>query len=267
MSMSAPVAFGLVLVAFASLHLLAWKLTERRPRAGQVTIAIALTLLCLPGAWFAFYYLHLLPEPPVLYQLRSLAFGEGFLALFGAAAGAWRSVLPKLFKPLPTAAGAFLLTLPFLKPVFRPLDVAALEEHWDGDVCYQSSGVTCGPASAANILRFLGDKEVTERDLARESWSSQSSTEAWHLARALRERGYRVRFLAPDGLPAKEDLPGILGTGTKMAGHFIAVLKISDGEIHYVDPLRGSFRTPVEDFLKWQEIEPFFMSVQSSEAR
>jgi hypothetical protein len=45
------------------------------------------------------------------------------------------------------------------------------------------------------------------------------------------------------------------------------VLKISDREIHYVDPLRGSFRTPVEDFLKWQEIEPFFMSVQSSEAR
>ena len=265
--MSAPVAFGLVIAVVAALHVLSWKLTEKRPRAVQATIAIALTLLCLPGVWFAFYYLHWLPEPPLLYQLRSLALGEGFLALLGAAAGAWRNVLSGLLKPIPTAAGMFLLTIPFLKPVFRPLDTTSLDDRWEGDVCYQSSAVTCGPASAANILRFLGDKEVTERDLAHESWSSQSSTEAWHLARALRQRGYRVRFLAPDGLPAKEDLPGILGTGTKMAGHFIAVLEISDGEIHYLDPLCGRFRTPVEDFLKWQQTEPFFMSVQSSDGK
>ncbi|HEY1122521.1 MAG TPA: hypothetical protein VGE67_13005, partial [Haloferula sp.] len=182
--------------------------------------------------------------------------------LFGAAAGAWRNVLPKLLKSLPTAAGAFLLTIPFLKPVFRPLNTAALEERWEGDVCYQSSMVTCGPASAANILRFLGDKKVTERDLAIESWTSQSSTEAWHLARTLRHRGYRVKFLAPDGLPAKEDLPGILGTGSKMAGHFIALLEIENGEVHYINPLGGRFKRPVKDFLKYHELEPFFMSVQ-----
>ncbi|MCW1921532.1 cysteine peptidase family C39 domain-containing protein [Luteolibacter arcticus] len=262
MSISAPVAFGLVLVAFVALHVAAWKLTDKQSRGVQVTVALLLTLLCLPGAWFAFYYFHWLPEPPLLYQLRSLSFGEGFLALFGAAAGAWRNLLPKLLKPLPTGAGLFLLTIPFLKPVFRPLDVAALEERWEGDVCYQSSVVTCGPASAANILRFLGDKEVTERDLARESWSSQSSTEAWHLARSLRQRGYRVRFLSPEGLPEKEDLPGILGTGSKMAGHFIAVLKITAEEIHFIDPLRGRVRMSLADFRKWVEFEPFFMSVQ-----
>jgi hypothetical protein len=264
MSMSATVVFGLVLAGFIGLHVLAWKLTDKKSRVVQVTAALLLSLLCLPGAWFAFYYLHWLPEPPLLYQLRSMSFGEGFLALFGAAAGAWRNVLPKLLKSVPTAAGVFLLTIPFLKPVFRPLDVAALKEHWEGDVCYQSSEVTCGPASAANILRFLGDKGVTERDLASEAWTSQSSTEAWHLARALRQRGYRVRFLAPDGLPAKEDLPGILGTGSKSVGHFIAVLEISDGEIHYIDPLGGRFRKPVKDFLRWHQLEPFFMSVQPS---
>ena len=263
--MNAPVVFGLVSAAFVALHVLAWKLTHKKSRRTQVIVAIALSLLCLPGAWFAFYYLHWLPEPPLLYQLRSLPFGEGFLAIFGAAAGAWRNLLPRLLKPLPTAAGAFLLTIPFLKPVFRPLDTAALEERWEGDVCYQSSMVTCGPASAANILRFLGDKKVTERDLAIESWTSQSSTEAWHLARTLRHRGYRVKFLAPDGLPAKEDLPGILGTGSKMAGHFIAVLEIENGEVHYINPLGGRFKRPVKDFLKYHELEPFFMSVQKKD--
>jgi len=261
-SMSAPVTFGLVVALFIALHVATWKLTEKKSHGAQVTVALVLSLLCLPGAWFAFYYLHWLPEPPLLYRLRSLPFGEGFLVLLGAAAAAWRNVLPTLLKPLPTAAGLFLLAIPFLKPVFRPLDLAALHEQWTDDVCLQSSEVTCGPASAANILRFLGDREVTEGGLARDAWTSWTSTEAWHLARALRQRGCRVRFLAPDGLPAKEDLPGILGTGSKMAGHFIAVLEMEGGEIHFIEPLIGRFRMPVEDFLKRYPLEPFFMSVQ-----
>ena len=54
----------------------------------------------------------------------------------------------------------------------------------------------------------------------------------------------------------KEHLPGILGTGSKMAGHFIAVLEIENGEIHYINPLGGRFKTPVKDFLKWHDLEP-----------
>jgi hypothetical protein len=264
---SGPLTLGLVVILFAALHLAAWKLTEKKSRRVQVTVALLLSVLCLPGAWFAFYYLHVLPEPPLLYQLRSLPFGEGFLALFGAAAGAWRNVLPRLLKPLSTGAGMFLLMIPFLKPVFRPLDVSTLVEHWEDDVCLQSSGVTCGPASAANVLRFLGDKDATELDLSRESWASQSSTEAWNLARALRQRGYRVRFLAPDDLPAREDLPGILGTGSKSAGHFIALLEITNEEIHMIDSLRGRLRMSPADFRKWVQYEPFFMSVQPGDAR
>ncbi len=155
-----------------------------------------------------------------------------------------------------------MLTIPVLKPVFRPLDPGTLQDRWEGDACIQSSVVTCGPASAASVLRHLGDRQTKESDLAREAWTSSTGTEAWHLARAIRRRGYEVRFLAPDGLPDRKDLPGILGTGTQMAGHFIAVLEITDHEIEIVDPLRGRFRESLEDFLKWHEIEPFFMSIQ-----
>lgn len=158
--------------------------------------------------------------------------------------------------------GVLLLTVPFLKPVFRPLDTSVLTEQWIGDACIQSSVVTCGPASAASILRYLGDKEVTERDLAHGAWTSQSGTEAWHLARELKRRGLRVRFIAPNGLPEPEDLPGILGTGSMGAGHFIAVLEITGAEIVFVDPMRGKDRQPIAEFLKWQKLEPFFMSIQ-----
>ena len=262
MTLSAPLVFGLVLVSFVALHVAAWKLAGKLGPKAKIIAAVLSLLICLPGAWFAFYYLHLLPEPPLLYQLRALPLSEGFLAAFGIAGGIWRSLLPKLLKPLPTAAGVFLLTIPFLKPVFRPLDASLLTEHWEGDACIQSSVVTCGPASAASILRFLGDQTVTERDLAQRAWTSQSGTEAWHLARAVEKRGFKGRFLAPNGLPDPKDLPGILGTGSMGAGHFIAVLEITDGEIVFVDPLRGKYRQPVSEFLKWQKLEPFFMSIQ-----
>ena len=262
MILAAPIVFALTLTVFVALHVGAWKLANKLGPKGRWTVAIGSLLLCLPGAWFALYYLHWLPEPPLLYQLRSLPFSEGFLAAFGIAAGVWRSLLPKLLKPLPTAGAVFLLVIPFLKPVFRPIDPSRLSERWEGDACIQSSMVTCGPASAASILRYLGDGEVRENHLAKEAWTSLSGTEAWHLARAVERRGFTVKFLAPEGLPEPKDLPGILGTGGAGAGHFIAVLELTPEEIVFVDPLSGKKRMSVERFLQWTMIHPFFMSIQ-----
>lgn len=259
---SAPVAFGLVLAAFVLLHIIAWKIAEKQGKGAKIALGLLSLALCLPGAWFALYYLHVLPEPPLLYQLRALPLSEGFLAAFGIAAGVWRSILPKVLKPLPTAAAVFILTIPFLKQVLRPLDPSTLTEHWEGDACIQSSVVTCGPASAASILRYLGDGEVRESDLTREAWTSQSGTEAWHLARAVEKRGFKVRFMAPRDLPDAKDLPGIIGTGGQGAGHFIAVLEIANGEIVYVDPMRGKAKDKIDYFLKWHQLEPIFMSIQ-----
>lgn len=260
--MSPVLQLSVVAALFILLHIAAWKATSALKLKSQLLIGGASLLICLPGLWFVIYYLHILPEPPLLYQLRSLEFSEGFLSIFGIACGVWRSILPKLLKPLPTAAGAFLLFIPFIKPVLHRLDPAQLTDSWRDGVCLQSSVVTCGPAAAASILRSFGDEEISERELAQESWTSESGTEAWHLARALRRRGYRVRFLAPKTLPNPADLPGILGTGAKRAGHFISILEISDSEIRFADPLRGMVTMTIHDFNKWMEVEPFFMSIK-----
>lgn len=262
MTLPATAVFGLALAAFVLLHVVAWKLAQKLGKKAKIITGVISLLLCLPGAWFAFYYLHLLPEPPLLYQLRALPFSEGFLAIFGIAAGVWRSLLPRLLKPLPTAATVFILVIPFLKPVLRPIDPAMLAEHWEGDACIQSSMVTCGPASAASILRYLGDKQTLESHLAKDAWTSQSGTEAWHLAKAVEKRGFKVHFSAPGGLPDAKDLPGIIGTGGLGAGHFIALLEITGDEIIFVDPLRGKDRMSIGRFLKWYRLEPFFMSIQ-----
>lgn len=262
MMLSAAAVFGLTLAAFVLLHVVAWKLAEKLGKKAKLAAGVISLLFCLPGAWFAFYYLHLLPEPPLLYQLRALPLSEGFLAIFGIAAGVWRSLLPRILKPLPTAATVFVLVIPFLKPVLRPIDPSMLTGHWEGDACIQSSMVTCGPASAASIMRYLGDKETLESHLAKDAWTSRSGTEAWHLAKAVEKRGFRVRFMAPHGLPGVEELPGIIGTGGMGAGHFIVVLEITGDEIVFVDPLRGKDRMGIGKFLKWYQLEPFFMSIQ-----
>ena len=262
MILSAPIVFGITFTVFVALHMGAWKVTEKLGVRARWTLGVISLVLSLPAAWFSLYYLHWLPEPPLLYQLRALPFSEAFIAALGIGAGVWRSLLPKLLKPLPTACGVFLLVIPFLKPVLRPLDPAQLTERWEGDACIQSSMVTCGPASAASILRYLGDQKTFERDLAKEGWTSQSGTEAWHLAKAVERRGFKVRFLAPEGLPDSKDLPGILGTGGAGAGHFIAVLELTPEEIVFVDPLSGKKRMSVERFLRWTMIHPFFMSIQ-----
>lgn len=54
MTLPAPVVFGLVLVAFVMLHVVAWKAAEKLGPKAKISAAILSLPACLPGAWFAF---------------------------------------------------------------------------------------------------------------------------------------------------------------------------------------------------------------------
>lgn len=58
MNLPPPVVFGLVLAAFTLLHVVAWKAAEKLDRRAKIAAAVVTAALCLPGVWFAFYYLH-----------------------------------------------------------------------------------------------------------------------------------------------------------------------------------------------------------------
>ena len=53
-NLSAAVTYGLVLVAFCGLHVVAWRAVEKLGPKAKAAAAFASILLCLPGAWFAF---------------------------------------------------------------------------------------------------------------------------------------------------------------------------------------------------------------------
>jgi hypothetical protein len=207
-----------------------------------------------------------------LYGVRTVAGSELLAALAGFAAG-WVQVrvVPKLrLSPLGARSVvpvllAFGLMLPYLKPVLRPLSKASLRDLWQDGICMQSSVATCGPASAATILRELGIK-ASERELAEESFASASGTENWYLARALRRRGVRTEFRLDDKLESA--LPAIAGVRLKSAdysGHFIAVLKREGDSLVVADPMEGRFTITFAELRSKYELTGFVLGIGKKE--
>jgi hypothetical protein len=231
---------------------------ERRPR---LSLAIGV-LLAIPCALAVFYYIHLLDNAIWYYELRTVPWieltfsGIGFL---GGAIHRWNDVETKVGRITVPVLFAVILLIPFMKPILQPLDTAALRDKCTGSVCLQSSYATCGPASAATLLRGFG-KSVTERELAIDSYTYAGGTEAWYLARAIRRRGAEVEFvLSSNTLPA----PSIAGVQMG-GGHFIAIEKATDEAVTYVDPLTGeSTATPAQLRARYR-FTGFFLQVRQA---
>jgi len=134
-----------------------------------------------------------------------------------------------------------LVLIPFVKPLLDPLDLSQLKDRMDGEVCLQSTFSTCGPASAATILRAFGE-EATERQLASECLTSRGGTEVWYIARALQRRGFDPKVVIQSGDSENWPSPAIAGVVLRGgAGHFIAVMNSAGDLVTIADPLKGKF--------------------------
>jgi len=121
--------------------------------------------------------------------------------------------------------------------IFHPFTPSG-QDSWDYEVCLQTTGATCGPASLATCLRILG-MSATESDLARDANTSQEGTFFADLARVARHRGATAVFHAhqsPDAVPLPAIASVILPGGEN---HFIALIS-KDGSLVVADPLNGS---------------------------
>src|SRR5258708_1298340 len=88
----------------------------------------AVGIMAMPAMVYAGYYSKLFGEPILLYKLRTLPGSELFASLAGFAAGWAKVKLLNQFKLsrlgsviLVPVMLAFVLALPYLKPIFRPL--------------------------------------------------------------------------------------------------------------------------------------------------
>jgi hypothetical protein len=244
--------------------LLAFALTRGylRPRAAGVRVALfgAFALLSIPSVLSAVYYLHVLPEWAWFYTLRSWS-GTEFLAIFlGCATGAAATLLPRLLLGVPLFVLMACAVAPYIKPLLRPLPYDQLQDSVVGDVCLQSTGSTCGPASVCTILKQLGGNP-SERAAARAAYSYVGGTEAWYLARYVRSMGFVPRFDFRETFSPSVGLPAVVGVRLGGVGHFIAVLAVTGDEVAFADPLRGEEHLSLSQFQRRYEFTGFHMVI------
>lgn len=139
---------------------------------------------------FAVYYSKILGEAKWFYLFRSWPYTELSTAGIGPLFG-WlefqRQQSPRLKRTVGSFFLPFLMTfcvaVPYLKQMVLRPDWNTFADRWADGVCLQSSEASCGPAAGATLLRHFG-REVTERELAIESFTTRRGTENWYLVRA-----------------------------------------------------------------------------------
>jgi len=234
--------------------------------SGRQTVRLRLTLLScsailsIPSILVFLYYFHVLPETETFYSFRALLGSELAILFLAAAAG----ILSSFFSRVLLAFLLFALLLvgaaPYLKPLVSPLDTNLLQDRWKGDACLQSTLSTCGPASVASALKHFG-VYLSERDIAREAHSYTGGTEAWYLARVVRNKGFCADFVIRKQLILDIPVPAMIGVRMGGTGHFIVILSRQGNTITFVDPLSGEETLAADELLRRYHFTGFHMTI------
>ena len=225
-----------------------WLAKQAHTKLQIYALAVFSLIAAVPAFLFAVYYVGVLGEAGWFYSFRALPGSEFSACGIGLLAG-WfqtmRNQIQRISKQVSAGFIPFILLLcvgaPYLKQIFLRPDWNNFSDSWSEGVCLQSSESSCGPASAATLLKLFG-KPATEREIAQESFTSRRGTENWYLIRTLRRHGlnafYSIGRSNQTGLP----FPSIVGVrlgDNSGTGHFIAILGRSGNRYVVGDPLSG----------------------------
>jgi hypothetical protein len=240
-----------------------WRLVKPQPIARKLWTFAGFAILSVPALLASTYYLHLFPDQPWFYTLRSWPGTEFLVVFLGCAGGSFASLLPNVLMGFPLFAVMAIAAIPYLKPILSPLPEDAFADRWKDGTCLPSTPSTCGPASVCSVLSRLGAK-ATEREVAHAAYSYSGGTEAWYLARFVRQKGFQPRFGFQDGFSPSVPLPAIVGVRRGLMGHFIAVFSISNGVVTFADPMVGEEQMPLSQFLRRYSFSGFHLSITKS---
>lgn len=212
--------------------------------AARIGLILVGAFLAVPGLLFVSNYIFLIPYAPWFYNAHTLPGAEMTSGLVGAILGimfASSQLRPgKLNAPILvvcTLIAAGLLVAPFAKQLLRGVDYSTLENRWEDGICLQTSSYTCVPACTATLIRMQGGK-VTERELARAAGTTQTGTETWYMARALKQWGYEPRYHHLRSIK-NAPVPSIIGVNLGDIGHVVVLLAKDKNGVTIGEPLRG----------------------------
>jgi predicted double-glycine peptidase len=235
---------------------------KARTRQSRALLLLAGLVLAVPGLLFALYNTHLLDGWSWFYTFRVLPFTDflpGGIGLLAGVLHSWFEPETRGEKIVVPAALAIAVLIPFAKPLLDPMELDRLHDHCDGEVCMQSTFSTCGPSSAATLLKAFG-QIASEKQLAREGLTSRGGTEIWFIARAFERQGFRTQILiqSPDHLsPPSHAIAGVVLPGR--SGHFVAILSETSDEVTIGDPLKGKLVVKRADLKDYYHFTGFFL--------
>lgn len=239
-----PIVAGTLVFFFAGI----WIARKARTKIQARSLVVIFLVAATPAFLFAAYYIGFLGEAGWFYTFRSWPNSECCACGAGLLAGLFqfkRKQSPRISKHLSAGFIPFILLLcvsaPYLKQIFLRPDWKGFGDRWSEGVCLQSSESSCGPASAATLLKLAG-RSATEKEIAQESFTSRRGTENWYLIRTLRHHGLEVHYSIGQPDKIKFSLPSIAGVrlgGKNGTGHFIALIGKSGNRYVVGDPLNG----------------------------
>ena len=203
-------------------------------------------------------------EMPIYCAFRTLPFCEVGVLFFAPVFALISIVLNKQNTKFKTIVLLLFclgfVSIPFIKPVLQPLNIASFREKWTKDnICLQSTPSTCGPSCLATIMAFYG-KDETEKGISKAVFSSLGGTENWYLARYAKTQGLNYRFLKVQDIE-EVITPAIIGIKKQSIGHFITIIKVEDGLFYVGDPLNGLSIFSKDDFVSKYNHTGFVLSL------
>jgi len=257
--------FPTILLAFI-LFVFSLRIARQVNSRSVKALIVVIAIICaVPAVVFIAYYFHFsFTETETYYYFRTITGIELLTSLVGIFLGVLlglrypRNIYLQVMTGISIAG---ILLIPHIKPLIGPLKDSDFNEKWVNQVAMQSTQASCGPSSAATLLRHFG-KTANEFDLARRAHTWENGTEIWYLAKELRNRGLKIKYQF--GIPNEENIPhpSIAGVSLKRFGHFIAIIdKVGDTYI-IGDSLKGRLELKESEIMQIYKFTGFFMSIQ-----
>lgn len=250
-------------------YLVTYKLFKVLPNFFLILLGLASFGFTILWLFFDFYYFHWYDDWAWLLEARSwrgIEFTIIFIGVFCALLQRNVNLKFKCRDPFSCHNGIaliFIIIIPsFIKPVLHHVE-PRWKKSWDQDVCLQTTPYTCGPASAATILRYFGINK-TEEEISRKTWMTRHGTEPWRLARYIRRNGLKARFIPVPSQPADPPIPCIAGVrplNDPLKGHFITVLDKTENTLTIGDPAGGRLKMTKEELFRIYRFVGFVIEV------
>jgi len=211
-------------------------------KKNQRLILIFSFTLTFPGISMILYYFHFFETPLWYVNFRTIPAIEISISFIGLYLGFLSNNKNKYFL---IGITIFLVLIPYIKPIIRPLTIKNITE-WNDEVCIQSTVATCGPSSLATILKYF-KVESTELEIAKNSYTCNTGTEIWYLLRIAKRKGLEYSLNTINKV-SELRFPSIIGTRLFSVGHFVTVLGRSGNEFIIGDPLLGKLVLTEDEF-------------------